>query len=436
MTPENLEESEKILKTIRRDIEGKFGIICLNCLMVRSRFKEIYDFMSRHDIPIPEGENLSKLSLLDYISIFFYNQFQKSPTLKKQFKTPIMYIGDFITNDEMISDYLKRFDFISKKELIDAFADYCADFGISVYSTADIKKYPLDLYLIKKKPLLRTEAVFVRTGAEMTEENYKNTFYLINEASKFAVWTVFVTTPRGVCKIGLERLKSDMENLKTWLYVVDPIHQKILGIVKGKKSKVHDVMSRDEFIKKLPHEPMRTPSRIVKISQYYFKESESYNPKDFVMFELFPKEELVLEDHSVTKKPEFKEMFRNLLIIDKESGLNILSHSSEEVSMEKELISGFLSAMDSFVSEIGGTASMNEISYKGFYVHAAYGQFVKIALFLSKPANQSLKERLAYFLNQFEEHYHDQILQFNKTGNTAAFDKERIDEMIKETLNI
>lgn len=436
MTPENLDESEKVLKIIRKDIEGKFGIICLNCLMVRSRFKEIYDFMNRHDIPIPEGENLSKLDLLDHISIFFYNQFQKSPTLKKQFKSPIMYIGDYITNDEMISDYLKRFDFISKKELIDAFADYCADFGISVYSTADITNYPLDLYLIKKKPLLRTEAVFVRTGAEMTEENYRNTFYLINEASKFAVWTVFVTTPRGVCKIGLERLKTDMENLNTWLYVVDPIHQEILGIVKGKKSKVHDVMNRDKFIKKLPHEPMRTPSRIVKISQYYFKESDSYNPKDFVMFELFPKEELVLEDHSVTKKPEFKEIFRNLLIIDKESGLNILSHSSEGVSMEKELISGFLSAMDSFVSEIGGTASMNEISYKGFYVHAAYGQFVKVALFLSKPANQSLKERLAYFLNQFEEHYHDQILQFNKTGNTAVFDKERIDEMIKETLSI
>lgn len=436
MTPENIDTSGEILRTIRKDIDGKYGIICLNCLMVRSRFKEIYDFMSRHEIPIPEGENLSKLDLLDYISIFFYDQFQKSSTLKEQFKTPIIYLGDYITNDEMISDYLKRFDFISKRELIDAFADYCADFGISVYSTADIKNYSLDLYLIKKKPLLRTEAVFIRTGAEMTEDNYKKIFYLINEASKFAVWTVFVTTPRGVCKIGLERLKNDMENLNTWLYVVDPIHQKILGIIKGKKSKIHDISRRDEFIKKLPREPIRTPSRIVKISQYYFKESESYNPKDFVMYDLFPKEELVLEDHAVSIKPQFKEIFRNLLVIDKESGLNILSHASEGISMEKELISGFLSAMDSFVSEIGGTASMNEISYKGFYVHAAYGEFVKIALFLSRPANQSLKERLAYFLNQFEEHYHDQILQFNKTGNTAVFNKEKIDEMIKEILSI
>ena len=436
MTPENSSEANEILKEIMKDIEGKFGIICLNCLMVRSRFKEIYDFMNRHNIPFPEGENLSKLEILDHISIFFFNQFQKSPTLKKQFKTPIMYIGDFITTDDVIGDYLKRFDFISKKELIDAFADYCADYGISVYSTEDIKDYSLDLYLIKKKPFLRTEAVFVRTGEEMTEENYKNTFYLINEASKLAVWTVFVTTPRGVCKIGLDRLKRDMEKLKAWLYVINPIHQNILGIIKGKKSKVHDTTIRDEFIKKLPREPIRTPSQLANISQYHFKESESYNSKNFVMFELFPMEKMILEDHGAKKKPVFKQTFRSLMIIDKDSGLNIFSYSSEDVSMEKELISGFLSAMDSFVSEIGGSTSMNEINYKGFYVHAAYGKYIKLALFLSKPANQSLKERLAYFLNQFEEHYHDQILQFRKTGNTAVFDNYRIIEIIKEILSV
>ena len=436
MTRENLSEAEEILRIIRKDVEGKFGIICLNCLIVRSRFKEIYDFMNSHDIPFPEGESLSKLDLLDYISIFFYKQYQKSPTLKKQFKTPIMYIGNFIITDDKLSDYLKRFDFISKQELIDAFADYCADYGISVYSTDKIKDYNIDLYLIKKKPFLRTEAVFVRTGAELTEENYKNTFYLINEASKLAIWTVFVTTPRGVCNIGYERLKRDMENLNAWMYVIDPIHQKILGIMKGKKSKVHDTSIRDEFIKNLPHKPVRTPSQIVKISKYHFKESESYNPKNFVMFELFPKEELILKDHAVTVKPKFKETFRNLMIIDKDSGLNIISYSSEEISMEKELISGFLSAMDSFVSEIGGTTSMKEISYKGFYVHAAYGQYIKFALFLSRPARKNLKERLAYLLNQFEEHYHDQILQFTKTGNTAVFDKDRIVELIKEILSV
>ena len=71
MIPENLTEAEEILRIIRKNIEGKFGIICLNCLIVRSRFKEIYDFMSSHNIPFPQGENLSKLEILDHISIFF-----------------------------------------------------------------------------------------------------------------------------------------------------------------------------------------------------------------------------------------------------------------------------------------------------------------------------------------------------------------------------
>jgi len=404
--------------------------------MVRSRFKEINGFMERHSIPLPENQKLSKLELLDYMSVFFYKQYQRSPTLHKQFKTPIEYIGNFILNDEILRDYLTRFDFISKQELIDVFADYCADYGISVFSATDIKDFSLDLYLIKKKPFLRTEAVLVRTGEEMNEDNYKNTFYLINEASKVAVWTVLVTTPRGVCNIGYERLKRDMESLKTWLYVIDPIHKKVLGIIKGKKSKSHETSVRDDFIQKLPHQPIRTPSQLNKISNYKFKESESYNPKNFVMFEFFPKDKLIKEDHAIKLKPLFKDTFRSLMIIDKDSGLNMISHSSEDTPMEKELVSGFLSAMDSFVSEIGGTTSMNEINYKGFYIHAAYGQIIKLALFLSKPAPQSLKERLAYFLNHFEHHYHDQILHFNRTGNTAVFNKSRIVELVKEIISV
>ena len=436
MNFENSPEYQQILNQIRSENEGKFGIVCLNCLIVRGRFKEIYDFMDRHNVPFPQRNNMSKLELLDHISIHFYEQFEKSKTLRKQFKTPLNYIGSFVINDIKLKDYLTRFDFISKQELIDVFADYCADYGISVYNTKNIKDFSLDLYLIKKKPFLRTESVFVRTGAEMTEESYKDTFYLINEASKVSIWTVVVTTPLGVCNIGLERLKSDMEILNSWLYVIDPIHQNVLGIVKGKKSKNHNTEIRDAYISQLPHEPIRTPSQIAKISNYHFKESESYNPKLFTLFEMFPKEKLVEEEHAIPIKPKYKNSFRDLLIIEKTSGLLMGSHSSEEFPMDKELVSGFLSAMDSFISEIGGSTSMNEISYKGFYVHAAYGKHIKLALFLSEPANQSLKERLFYFLNQFEVHYEDQIKKFVEIGNSAIFNKEKIGEIVKEILSV
>jgi hypothetical protein len=436
MNSDTFPSSTEILEKIQKESEGKFGIICLNCLIVRSRFKEIYAFMEKNDIPTTEDDTLTKLELLDYINIHLYRKYQNDSDLQKKYATPLLYIGHIIAFDEKLRDYLTRFDFISKQELIDIFADYCADHGISVYSTSEIKDFSLDLYLIKKKPMLRTEAVFVRTGEEMTEENYEHTFYQISEASKVAVWNVFVTTPRGVCNIGFERLLSDMQKLRTWFYVVDPIHQKILGVSKGKKSKFHDVEIRDDYIQKLPHEPIRAPSRLTKISKYYFKESEAYNPKSYTMFEYLPKEILLTEDHSIAVKPKFNDIFRSLLIIDQISGLNMISHSSEDYPVDKELISGFLSAMDSFVSEIGGTTSMKEINYKGLYIHAAYGQSVKLALFLSQPAHQSLKERLVYFLNHFEKHYHDQIEAFKRTANITVFDNQKISSLIREILSI
>ena len=38
---ENSETPEQIQQIIRQEIEGKFGILCLNCLVVRMRFKEL-----------------------------------------------------------------------------------------------------------------------------------------------------------------------------------------------------------------------------------------------------------------------------------------------------------------------------------------------------------------------------------------------------------
>ncbi|MFX1555221.1 MAG: hypothetical protein ACFFBV_14950 [Promethearchaeota archaeon] len=429
---------EQILDIILEENEGKFGIICLNCLIVRTRFKELETFVETNKIPIPQGEDLTKLDYLDYISIHFYDKYKNILELQKIYSTCLAFIANMLFKDDKIKKYLSRFDFIAKHELIDAFSDYCADLGIDVYDTSNIDetKYNLDLYLIKKKPLLRTEAVFVRTGHQMTEEEYKNTFYLLNEASKIAAWTVFVTTPRGVYNIGLERLISDMEKLNVWFYVVDPIHQRILGITKGKKSKDYNTEIRDDYIKKLPREPIRAQSRITKISNYEFTESNSYNPKKFVMYEILPKEEALEREKSLVRKPRYRNIFRTLLIIDKSSGIPLINYAREDLNVNQELVSGFLSAMDSFVSEISGAEGMDEIKYKGFYIHAAYGQRIKLALFLSEPAKKGLKERLAYLLQDFEERYSEEINKFIETSRTTYFDSEKIIPDIKDVLDV
>jgi len=429
---------EDILDIILQENKGKFGLICLNCLIVRSRFKELENFVETDRIPIPQGEDLTKLDYLDHISIHFYKKYKDIAELQKLYPTCLAFIADMLFKDDKIKKYLSRFDFIAKHELIDVFADYCADLGIDVYDTSNIDetKYKIDLYLAKKKPLLRTEAVFVRTGPQMTEEEYKNTFYLLNEASKIATWTVFVTTPRGVYNIGLERLISDMEKLNVWLYVVDPIHQRVLGITKGKKSKDHDIEIRDDYIKKLPREPIRAQSRITKISNYEFNESDSYNPKKFVLYEILPKEEALEREKSLVRKTRYRDNFRTLIIIDKISGLPLINYAREDLKVDQELVSGFLSAMDSFVSEISGAEGMEEIKYKGFYIHAVYGQWIKLALFLSAPAEKGLKERLAYFLQDFEERYSEEINKFLETSRTTYFDSEKIIPDIKDILDV
>ncbi|KKM86315.1 hypothetical protein LCGC14_1280210 [marine sediment metagenome] len=436
MSAEDLYLPEEVLSKIRGGSKGKFEMICLNCLIVRSRFKEIEKFMRKNGIKVPSGKNPTKLEFLDLISLFYYEEYIKNTDLQNSYASPLLYFATKLLSDEKISKYLSRFDFISKQEVIDAFADYCADYGISVYDTSEIKDPSVDLYLIKKKPLLKTEAVFIRTGSQMSEKGYKDVLDLINNASKIAAWTVFVTTPKGVYNIGLDRLIADMEKSNTWFYVIDPLHQKIFGILKGKKTKKYDSALRDEYLKNLPHEPIRAPSRLVKISNYYFNESESYNPKSFVMYGFHPKEEIMKGDHTKSKKPRYKEVFRSLIIIDKTTGLPLISHSDEKFKIEHDLVSGFLTAMDSFVSEIGGTTSMKEISYKSFYIHAAYGKWVKLALFLSKPAKQSLKERLKYLLTEFESHYREEIQYFQTSGNITVFDEKKIRTIIKDILDI
>ncbi|TFG03409.1 MAG: hypothetical protein EU542_02245 [Promethearchaeota archaeon] len=438
MGSEELNSLEEILETIREENEGKIGILCLNCLIVRARFKELENFGKNNKINIPKEKDLTKLDYLDYISKHFYEKYHNIKELRDIYPDCLSFIADMLLKDNKIGKYLSRFDFISKYELIEVFSDYCADLNISVFDSTEVNEsvYNLDLYLVKKAPRLRTEAVIVRTGAEMNEESYQKTFYLLNESSKISHWSILVTTPKGVYNIGFNRMIADMEKLNVWLYVVDPIHQRVLGITKGKKSKDQDESAAERYIRKLPREPIRAPSRVVKFSEYEFSESDSYNPKKFSMYELLPKEEALEKEQSLIRKPLYREIFRTLLIIDRKSGLPLLTYSREDLDIDKELVSGFLSAMDSFVSEIGGTESMNEINYKGFYIHATYGKWVKLALILSSPAKKSLKERLAYFLKDFEERYAEEINIFMETGNTRYFDSAKIIEDIKDILDI
>ncbi|MFX1431951.1 MAG: hypothetical protein ACFFCY_17425, partial [Promethearchaeota archaeon] len=99
--------------------------------------------------------------------------------------------------------------------------------------------------------------------------------------------------------------------------------------------------------------------------------------------------------------------------MEKASGTPLINYASEHFK-EQELVSGFLAAMDSFVTQIGGS-KMEEINYIGLYVQATYGKYIEMVCFLFKPSDSSFKERLNYLTNLFETLYYDQIMMFKKT---------------------
>ncbi len=429
---------DNIIEVIQKEVNAKFGIFCLNSFINRCSIKMLSEFTSKNNIKCDENSN-SKIDCLRRIALHCYKEYHNKFEMKEKYSNSLDYIGSIITSDMIFEDLMIDFDFLSKQELIDVFANYCADLGISVFDASNTRDYNLDLYLTRKTPRLRTEAVVVRTGSELDSDCYHQDLKRLESAGKIASWTVYVITPIGAQKVNLNKIIKDMEELKIWLYVIDPVREKIMGITRGKKAKTYDPDLRDQYIKSLPIDSIRSPSQVIKISKYNFSESDSYNSSNFTTFSLVPEEDfnILSKGKIIAIKPKYREIFRNIIIISIDSGVPILSYTSEVNPMDDGLLSGFLTAMDNFVSEIGGSDNiLEDINYKGVYIQAAYGKLVKIALFLSKPSDQILKERLAFFIRHFEEKNKMKIEKFIKSGEASLFDSKEFKKHLEKILLI
>ena len=430
MIEEDIFASENIISHLKEKSERKVGLICLNYLLIRCKIDDLYDFCRRYGISLPETEIITRLEFIKLIIIHLTKMYYSSD-IQKKFDDPLEYIGDTFIKDSNIKKTLNNLDFIVKQDIIDVFADYLADSGTTVYDTNIKSLNPkVDMYLSKKK----TEAVFTMTGLDINANSYSETKFLIEGAKKVANWTTFVTTPIGALKIGIRKLISDMNQLNCWLYIIDPSRKLIFGVLKGKKNNEYDVAIRDKFIRNLPREPLRAPSQLIKLSDYTFNEFKSFNADFFGLFEIYDDLEhnmLILKEDDA---PKYTNIFRDLIIIEILSGTPIVSYTSENFK-EQALASGFLTAMDSYISQIGGTR-LKEINYMGFYVQAAYGKSTKLACFLSEPADKSLKDRLKYLIDLFEEKYSVFIEKFQTSGDTDLFNQDEIISLVKQILNI
>lgn len=423
-----------IISGLKEISKSKYGLISINYILINCRMEDLLTFIRNYGIKLPDKIFITRFEYIIMIALHLTKMYYTTD-IQKKYEDPLEYIGYAILNENIFTKYLINLDFIVKQDLIDTFADLYADLGVTMYNTSTDSITPkMDMYSVRKKSALRTESVFAMTGFDINDKNYLETKNLIEKANSVANGSVFVTTPVGVLKIGLSKLLYDMNKLNCQLYVIDPSRKIIYGLTKNKKNEARDDELRDRFVRKLPRTPMRAPSHVFELSDYYFNESNSYDPIDFRLFDIYDDLEhnkLLLKEKPT---PKYAEVFRDLIIMEITSGTPIISYASDNFK-ELALASGFLAAMDSFITQIGGSI-MEEINYKGFYVQAAYGKSTKLACFLSIPADKSLKERLKHLIGLFEERYEDKIEKFKLSGNTELFDSREIIYLIKEIIDV
>ena len=431
MIEENSFTRKSIISRLKEISVAKYGLISINYLLINCSMDDLLKFIKNYGISLPDETILIRFEYMIEIVLHLTNMYYVSD-IQKKYENPLEYIGYALLNEGIFNRYLINLDFIVKQDLIDTFADLYADLGITVYNASlDSLTPKMDMYAVRKKS---TESIFALTGFDMNDNSYLEMKTLIEKTSSVANGRIFVTTPVGILKIGLMKLRQDMKKLNCQLYVVDPSRKIVFCLTKTKRNEIQDEEIRNKYVRKLPRTPMRAPSQVFELSDYYFNESNSYEPTDFRLFDIYDDLEhnkLLLKE---VKIPKYVEVFRNLIIMEISSGTPIVSYESENFK-ELTLVSGFLAAIDSFVKRIGGS-KMEEISYKGFYVQAAYGKFTKLACFLSTPADISLKERLKHLIGLFEERYEENIAQFKISGNTNLFDSSEIIYLIKEIIDV
>jgi len=105
-----------------------------------------------------------------------------------------------------------------------------------------------------------------------------------------------------------------------------------------------------------------------------------------------------------------------ILVLNK-GGIPMFSKSLAEVPIDESLVSGFLSAISSFGTEIStkmkkGEGGLEELSYQQFKIILDEGQYVRVALLLLRRPSDTLKARLKLFTQAFEKEFHDSVANF------------------------
>ena len=113
-------------------------------------------------------------------------------------------------------------------------------------------------------------------------------------------------------------------------------------------------------------------------------------------------------------KEKSLQSLRYLLVLHKESGITIYSVNFSEQHIDPDLVSGFITAISSFGSELSGgqSVSIRKMEYESLKIVMEQGNYVNVGLILDDFPEQWLDLRLKTFIKALETQYKEYLENF------------------------
>jgi len=143
--------------------------------------------------------------------------------------------------------------------------------------------------------------------------------------------------------------------------------------------------------------------------------------------------DLILRRLLEEEKHYSSQILNYLIITKKISGIPLYQMNFIAAKFDTDLVSGFLSAIQSFGTEISQEkAIMEKLAYKDFKIFFQDGQFIRCALILRGEITDLLLTKLKNFVAAFETKYRSLLVK--ETANISLFSK--VDALINECFDI
>ncbi len=110
---------------------------------------------------------------------------------------------------------------------------------------------------------------------------------------------------------------------------------------------------------------------------------------------------------------------QNVLVIHKASGTCLFFKSYGKTAVDPDLITGFLTAIQSFGAEMSGNKAMEELTWQDYQLVLGEGELIRVALVLASKASMILKTLVPQFVAKYETAYADKLR--NWRGDLTSF---------------